>query len=150
MNINIYFIQKKLEKLSEIENRFIKLINQHSKLSLNNVFSKQIAKAQDLGSSEAKLEYAKAYMPYKKSFSIALSERGKSIDSIEFASLLKDKNEINFFVGGAYGFSDEFLNECDYVLSFSKLTFSHELARIVLLEQIYRGFCINKNHPYHK
>lgn len=150
MNINIYFIQKKLEKLSEIENRFIKLINQHSKLSLNNVFSKQIAKAQDLGSNEAKLEYAKAYMPYKKSFSIALSERGKSIDSIEFASLLKDKNEINFFVGGAYGFSDEFLNECDYVLSFSKLTFSHELARIVLLEQIYRGFCINKNHPYHK
>lgn len=89
-------------------------------------------------------------MPYKKPFSIALSERGKSIDSIEFASLLKDKNEINFFVGGAYGFSDEFLNECDYVLSFSKLTFSHELARIVLLEQIYRGFCINKNHPYHK
>lgn len=150
MNINIYFIQKKLEKLSEIENRFIKLINQHSKLSLNNVFSKQIAKAQDLGSNEAKLEYAKAYMPYKKPFSIALSERGKSIDSIEFASLLKDKNEINFFVGGAYGFSDKFLNECDYVLSFSKLTFSHELARIVLLEQIYRGFCINKNHPYHK
>ena len=150
MIINIYFIQKKMQNLGDFENRFIKLINQFSKLNLFNVFSKQIAKAQELGINEARAEYANAYNNYKKPFSIALSEKGKSIDSLEFANLLKDKSEINFFVGGAYGFSDEFLNTCDYVLSFSKLTFSHELARIVLLEQIYRGFCINTNHPYHK
>lgn len=150
MNLNIYYIQKKIETIEKLESKYIKLISQFSKINVNNVFSKQIAKAQEISAKEAKIEYAKTYNPYKKNYSIALSENGKNIDSLEFAKLLKDKNEINFFIGGAYGFNDDFLNSCDFVISLSKLTFSHELARILLLEQIYRGFCINNNHPYHK
>lgn len=150
MNLNIYYIQKKIDTNERLENKYIKLISQFAKISINNIFSKQIAKAHEIGIKETKAEYTKAYSQYKKNYSIALSENGKNINSFEFANLLKDKNEINFFIGGAYGFNDEFLNSCDYVVSLSKLTFSHELARILLLEQIYRGICINKNHPYHK
>ncbi|WP_267524473.1 23S rRNA (pseudouridine(1915)-N(3))-methyltransferase RlmH [Campylobacter sp. MG1] len=150
MNLNIYYIQKKIDTNERLENKYIKLISQFAKININNIFSKQIAKAHEIGINEAKAEYTKAYSQYKKNYSIALSENGKNINSFEFANLLKDKNEINFFIGGAYGFNDEFLNSCDYVVSLSKLTFSHELARILLLEQIYRGICINKNHPYHK
>jgi 23S rRNA (pseudouridine1915-N3)-methyltransferase len=57
---------------------------------------------------------------------------------------------IKFVVGGAYGFEDSFLKKSDAVISLGKLTMSHKIAKAVLLEQIYRGFSILSNHPYHK
>ena len=85
-----------------------------------------------------------------KSFNIILHPDGKIIDSYEFSKLLDDKIAIKFFIGGAYGFEKDFLNKGDVVISLGALTMSHKIAKVVLLEQIYRGFSILTNHPYHK
>jgi 23S rRNA (pseudouridine1915-N3)-methyltransferase len=79
-----------------------------------------------------------------------LDESGKVYDSIGFSNIFEKENEINFFIGGAYGFEDNFLKQCNEVVSLSKLTFSHKIAKIVLLEQIYRALSIVNKHPYHK
>ena len=81
---------------------------------------------------------------------MVLDEGGKEFTSVEFANLLKDKGEISFFIGGAFGFDKGFLSEFDLVLSLSKLTLAHQMPKILLLEQLYRGFCILHKHPYHK
>lgn len=57
---------------------------------------------------------------------------------------------VKFFVGGAYGFEDSFLKKSDAIISLGNITMSHKIAKAVLLEQIYRGFSILSNHPYHK
>ena len=75
---------------------------------------------------------------------------GKIIDSYEFSKLLDDKIAIKFFIGGAYGFENDFLKNGDAVISLGNITMSHKIAKVVLLEQIYRGFSILSNHPYHK
>jgi 23S rRNA (pseudouridine1915-N3)-methyltransferase len=72
------------------------------------------------------------------------------VDSYEFAKELKDSMTVNFFIGGAYGFEREFLSKCNKAISFGKITLSHKLVKVVLLEQIFRGLTINNNHPYHK
>ena len=87
---------------------------------------------------------------FGKGYTIALHPDGKLIDSFEFSELLKDKVSIKFLIGGAYGFENEVLNKSNKVISLGKLTMSHKIAKIVLLEQIYRGFSILTNHPYHK
>jgi len=57
---------------------------------------------------------------------------------------------VKFFIGGAYGLENSFLQKSDAVISLGKLTMSHKIAKAVLLEQVYRGFSILNNHPYHK
>ena len=59
-------------------------------------------------------------------------------------------SQIYFVIGGSLGLSDEVLKRADYRLSFSRMTFPHQLMRVILLEQIYRGFRISNNEPYHK
>ena len=74
------------------------------------------------------------------------------MDSIELSSFI-DKNisrNITFVIGGSYGISNEVKERSDYKLSFSDLTFPHQLFRIILLEQIYRSFRIINNESYHK
>ncbi len=60
------------------------------------------------------------------------------------------KSKIAFIIGGSLGLSKEVQQRSDYALSFSKMTFPHQLMRLVLLEQVYRGFRINRGEPYHK
>jgi 23S rRNA (pseudouridine1915-N3)-methyltransferase len=85
---------------------------------------------------------------------ILLDARGRQFTSEEFAELLRDQQDrgtqnLFFAVGPADGFSDKARSAADLILSFGKMTLAHELARIVLLEQIYRAFTILKGHPYH-
>ncbi len=84
---------------------------------------------------------------------ILLDSRGKQFSSEELAQFL-DREQLNaipllFAVGGSDGFSDEAKRHADYTLSLGKMTLPHELARVVLVEQLYRAFTILKNHPYH-
>jgi 23S rRNA (pseudouridine1915-N3)-methyltransferase len=84
---------------------------------------------------------------------VLLDSRGKQLSSEELAQFL-DREQMQalpllFAVGGADGFSDEARRQAGFVLSLGKMTLPHELARVVLLEQIYRAFTILKNHPYH-
>lgn len=85
---------------------------------------------------------------------IALSERGQELTSEEFATLLqklalRGESRLAFAVGGTLGLSAEVLAAARTALSLSRLTFTHELARLVLLEQLYRAFRIINGEPYH-
>ena len=84
-------------------------------------------------------------------FVIALSEEGKEMVSGEFADRLgKINTDIIFLIGGPVGLSKEARKRADTVLSLSRMTFTHEMARVVLLEQVYRAFTILKGEKYHK
>ena len=64
--------------------------------------------------------------------------------------MLKDKSAVSFFIGGAYGLSENFKAKADKIISLSRLTLAHKIAKLLLFEQIFRALCINANHPYHK
>ena len=87
-----------------------------------------------------------------KNIIISLGEEGKSFNSKEFSSLLLNFNnqKITFFIGDSDGLSTQFKHNSDLLLSLSPLTFPHELARLILIEQIYRAVLITKNAPYHR
>ena len=83
-----------------------------------------------------------------------LDSRGKEFSSEQFARFLGDHQDRNplplvFAIGGADGFSSDARSAAQHVISLGKMTLAHELARVVLLEQIYRAFTILKGHPYH-
>ncbi len=85
----------------------------------------------------------------------ALAIDGKMLDSVELSENLErlfvqGKSSLVFVIGGSLGLSDEVLRRADYRLSFSKMTFPHQLMRMILLEQLYRSFRISKGEPYHK
>jgi len=89
-----------------------------------------------------------------KSTLVLLDSRGREFSSEQFARFIGDYQDRNplplvFAVGGADGFSDETRSSAQHVISLGKMTLAHELARVVLLEQIYRAFTILKGHPYH-
>ena len=83
---------------------------------------------------------------------ICLSEEGKQFNSVELCSfLLSFKNKkINFLIGDTDGISSDIKNNSDLILSLSPLTFPHELARLILIEQIFRAISISNNSPYHR
>ena len=88
----------------------------------------------------------------EKDFVITLEIHGKKVNSIELSNFI-DKNiskNIIFVIGGSYGLSDAVLKRSNCALSFSDLTFPHQLFRVILLEQIYRSFKIINNESYHK
>lgn len=150
--INIYQIAKSSnDEFNKIIEDFIKMSSKYSKVEVHNLFNKKIAKAQTISDIEAKKSYSEVFEPFLNSgYNIALDVLGKNVDSFEFAKLLQNSAVINFYIGGAYGFEASFLQKCDKKISLSELTFAHKIANIVLLEQIFRGLCINNNHPYHK
>lgn len=86
---------------------------------------------------------------------ITLEIEGKMLNSVELAQKINQigisgKGHIAFIIGGSLGLSDEVSGIADFKLSFSKLTFPHQLMRVILLEQIYRSYRILMNEPYHK
>ena len=89
------------------------------------------------------------------SYVCTLEIGGKEYDSLSFASFIEKagingKSHITFIIGGSLGLSDEVSAKADCKISFSKMTFPHQLMRVILSEQIYRGFRIINNEPYHK
>ncbi len=86
---------------------------------------------------------------------IALAIEGKQLDSIELSKKIEKlgiegKSHIIFVIGGSLGLDSRVLKRADFKLSFSKMTFPHQMMRVILLEQVYRGYRIAKNEPYHK
>ena len=90
----------------------------------------------------------------ERDYIITLEINGNNIDSIELSkkieSIYLNYSNITFIIGGSYGLHDDIKNKSNYALSFSKLTFPHQLFRMMLLEQIYRSFKISNNETYHK
>ena len=89
-----------------------------------------------------------------RDYIVTLEIEGKQVSSTEFAdkinNMLIENSNIVFIIGGSYGVSDEIKQISKFKLSFSKMTFPHQLFRVILLEQIYRGFKILNNESYHK
>lgn len=84
---------------------------------------------------------------------VLLDENGETYNSLQFANLIQKlqphQSSLVFIIGGAYGFSEAVYNRCNAKLSLSKMTFSHQLIRLIFIEQIYRAFSIIKGEPYH-
>ncbi len=90
----------------------------------------------------------------RESFIIVLDVAGEMLTSENFAKKIAALNlhgvsDITFIIGGAFGLSDEVKRAASFRLSFSKMTFTHQMARLILVEQIYRAFKIIRNEPYH-
>jgi len=85
---------------------------------------------------------------------ILLDEQGKQFDSVAFSSYLQKHmnsgvKQVVFVIGGPYGFSDAIYQNAKGKISLSKMTFSHQMIRLFFIEQLYRGFTILRNEPYH-
>ena len=127
--------------------------------SLTDEYLKRISRyvsteSHELASETALLKLADRASGRTAPVMILLDARGRQFTSEEFAELLRDQQDrgtqnLLFAVGPANGFSDDARHSADLILSFGKMTLAHELARVVLLEQIYRAFTILKGHPYH-
>jgi len=153
MKINIIIIDKKGKDqlYAPLVEHYKKIAKPFAKVEVIEVFDKEIAKAHDISAQAAQKAYTKALKKYMHSgINIALDPSSKEVDSHEFAKLLKDSVHVNLFIGGAYGFERDFLGKCNNTISFGKITLSHKLVKLVLLEQVFRGLTINNNHPYHK
>jgi 23S rRNA (pseudouridine1915-N3)-methyltransferase len=152
MKIDIISIAKKEKTIYDpMYKELSKMISRFAKLEDIELFPKEVAKSHTISPEASKLAYTKAFEPYLGSdFCISLHPDGKLVDSFEFSKLLNDKMSVKFFIGGAYGFEESFLKKSDAIISLGNITMSHKIAKAVLLEQIYRGFSILSNHPYHK
>ena len=159
MQITLVTVGKIKERyLKEAINEYIKRLSPYSKINIievmdepivDNPSKKEIEKAIDKEG-----EKILSHLP-SKSYVINLDLNKKEYDSIEFASFLQKRidtysNHLVFVIGGSYGLSEKVKNNAKESISISKMTFTHQMTRLLLLEQIYRAFKINNNETYHK
>ena len=159
MRINIVCVGKIKEKYLKLGiDEFKKRLSKYCKLDIielddekapENLSDKEMEMIKD---KEGKKRLAKIK---DTSYVIALAIDGKNLSSEELADTInklgiRGVSNITFVIGGSLGLSDEVLSRADYKLSFSKMTFPHQLMRLILLEQIYRSYRINNGEPYHK
>lgn len=112
------------------------------------------SESMELASEEALLKTVDKLAGRTRPVLVILDQRGRQLSSEEFATLLSDQQDrgtqqLIFAIGPADGFTAAARHAADLTLSFGKMTLAHELARVVLLEQLYRAFTILKGHPYH-
>ena len=140
--INLICIGKLKKELVDSENEYLKRISKFSKINVI-----EIKEASGNSKEEILKKEEKLMLPKLKDNICILSEEGKNMNSMEFSNIIK--NDITFVIGSSYGLSENVKNK-GKLISLSKMTFSHQLARIILLEQIYRAYCIQKNLPYQR
>ena len=139
--------------LSSLINDYSKRINYYMKfeiIMINNVKLKKINPL-ELKKIEGNSLLKKIN---KKDLVFLLDEKGDSYSSIQFSELIEKKTitkskDLIFVIGGAYGFSSDLYDRCNSKISFSKMTTSHQLIRLFMVEQLYRALTIINNNPYH-
>jgi len=152
MNITVLCVGNIKEKFyKDACAEYVKRIGRFGKVSVTEVDECHTAGNQDK-EKEGALILKKIAL---SSLKIALCVEGKRESSEELAKLIKDaaiggKSDITFIIGGSEGLSDEVKNAADVRLSFSDMTFPHQLMRVILFEQVYRAFKINAGERYHK
>lgn len=156
MNIKIIAVGKLKEQyVKSATEEYIKRLSPFFTLSVEEIPAEQIID-ESLAEKYKRIEAEKILSKIKKdSYVITLEIKGKSLSSEEFAEKLKDitsngVNEICFVIGGANGLHHSVSERADFKLSFSKMTFTHQMIRILLAEQIYRAAKINSNEHYHR
>ncbi len=151
MKIDLYTIEKaSRDHYTTICEQYRKMIGKYASMQEHNIFNKKISAAQNRDPKQAQQSYTEAFLPYMKGYNIVLHPEGRQMDTFEFYKSFDINTNLNFFIGGAYGFEKDFLTKADLVVSLSRLTMGHKIAKIVLYEQIYRGLTLMHNHPYQK
>lgn len=136
--------QKRLQKYCKLE--IIEVADEKTPDKAGEKIEEQIKSIE----SERIFKYVK-----ENDYVIALAIDGKALNSEELAAKIENlgvsgRSSITFIIGGSLGLSAEILKRADYQLSFSAMTFPHQLMRVILLEQVYRSFRIINGEPYHK
>ena len=157
MKINIIAVGKIKEKyLKDAIDEYKKRLSKFCSLNIIEV-NESAARAENDSNIKKSLEdeAQNIISKIKNEYVIALDIDGKEYSTIEVSEKIKEitlkgVSEISFIIGGSYGLDNSIKKRADLRLSFSRLTFPHQLFRVILLEQIYRVFKIINNEPYHK
>ena len=159
MKISIISVGKLKEKyLEDGIKEYIKRLSKYTEVNEIVLKDEPIPdKSNDTIDNEIKIKEGRRIidaMP-QNSYKIALDLRGEMLDSPELAKKILqiqtyNNSHIVFIIGGSLGISSEVIENVDYKLCFSKMTFPHQLMKLILMEQIYRAFKINHNETYHK
>ena len=133
----------------EAINEYVKRLSKYTKL--------EIIECRDYSDSENSIDKEKTELEkhlQDRDYIITLEIEGNEVSSTELATKINNifntNSNITFVIGGSNGLHDDIKKRSNYKLSFSKMTFPHQLFRVILLEQIYRSFKINNNEKYHK
>lgn len=144
MKISILCVSKKSNLYSEAEGEYIKRLSKYADLEIDSIVH-----------SDMKTETEKMMSKIKThDYVIVMDEVGSQIDSVGFAEMLETRmndsvKRLVIIIGGAYGVGDELKAKANYSLSLGKMVWPHALARVMLLEQLYRAHTILANVPYH-
>nr|WP_298654845.1 23S rRNA (pseudouridine(1915)-N(3))-methyltransferase RlmH [uncultured Flavobacterium sp.] len=155
MNIKVLAIGKTDNKnLQALIEEYTKRLGFYIKFDLDII--PDIKNAKNLSESEQKIKEGQLILNKLSptDYLILLDENGKEFSSIGFSEFLQKKmnsglKTIVFVIGGPYGFSEEVYKKAEEKVSLSQMTFSHQMIRLFIIEQIYRGFTILNNEPYH-
>lgn len=156
MTLKIIAVGKLQKMYHEIQKEFEKRMQRYAKLHIIEVNDEQAPERLTDAQKKA-VQFAEWKKIEKKldsnDFVIALDSTGKHISSQALALNIEawqENKNIVFILGGSLGFHEDALKRADYILSLSDMTFTHSMARVILLEQIYRGYKIINKEPYHK
>ncbi len=159
MNVTIICIGKLKEKYwTDAVQEYSKRLSKYCTLSINELKEEKApdnaSATEEMGVKEAEGKNILKQIK-KDAYVIALEIQGKELTSEALSEKIESlgiagKSDLVFLIGGSIGLSEEVLARADFRLSFSKMTFPHQMMRVVLLEQIYRSFKIMRNETYHK
>ncbi|WMJ87724.1 23S rRNA (pseudouridine(1915)-N(3))-methyltransferase RlmH [Anaerocolumna sp. MB42-C2] len=159
MKITIICVGKIKEKyFSSAIDEYTKRLSRYCKLEIIEVNDEKTPdEASEAEESQIKKAEGERILKHVKdgAYTVALAIEGSMLSSTDLAERIEKLgvnscSHIIFIIGGSLGLSDEVLRKADFKLSFSKMTFPHQMMRVILLEQIYRAYRINSNEPYHK
>ena len=155
MRIELVFLGKTREKyLAEGIEDFTKRLSRYTRLEIKTIKDKQHQKK--LSEKQAKESEGRDLLAaVNSSLLVCLDRAGKQIDSEGLASQInkwemQSQKSVCFLIGGPLGFAPAVLKKADLVLSLSPMTFTHEMTRLLVLEQLYRAYTINAGEKYHK
>lgn len=159
MKISILTVGKIKEKyLKDAIAEYSKRLSKYCKLEIIEVTDEKTPdNASEVVEEQIRTKEAERLLKYVKdgAYVVTLEINGKQLSSEQFADKIEylgiqGTSHIIFIIGGSIGLGQEILAKSDYALSFSKMTFPHQLMRVILLEQIYRSYRIINREPYHK
>ena len=149
MRISLLYVQQnKTKNADSFEEHFLKKLTNNMDINVSRI---QVKKKFDSKNQQIAYESKALIEKIGKNSFICFDKIGQKMTSEEFSKKLNKSNEKTFLViGGAFGLSEEIKKRASKIVSFSDMEFSHEVFRVMLLEQIYRAYCIFYNHPYHQ
>lgn len=159
MKISLLTVGKIKEKyFKDAIDEYSKRLSRYCKLEIIEVADEKTPDhASDALEEQIKEKEAERLFRYIKedAYVILLAINGKKLDSVKFSETIEKigvsgKSHIQFIIGGSLGTDESLAKRADLLISFSDMTFPHQLMRVVLLEQIYRAYRIMSNEPYHK